>query len=634
MKSSPLTSSTDTSRITAPIQHRVAIRMFMASSASRDVVLVLSLLGAFGVLIIACAYTIARRDTTWAVPMFWFGLMVVFLPVALRLGRPSITRGERISLIVVLGIYLYLIKVLHSPGLFTFADELMHWRTADDILRREELFRYNALLPISAYYPGLEIVTGALCKLTGLPIFTSGVVVLGVARLVFVLGLYLFFESISRSPYLAGVASLLYLANPNYLFFGSQFAYESLSLPLMALVLFIIARGERLPERASWRMFLVAFVVAAAVVVTHHLTTYALIVILSLWVLALLTQRSWRRALALGVLTAAIILMGLLWSISVAPRTSSYLVPQFGAALAELGGLLRGEILGRRLFSSSIGQVSPLWERVVGLSSVGLILLMLPLGLWRVWRRHHNTAAALGLAALTLAYPLSLVLRFTRLGAEISNRSSEFLFIALAFVLAASIVRLRLRLLGSRQQAAPMVFAAWALVVFSGGVIIGWAPWARLPGPYLVVADSRSVEPEGVAAAIWMRDEVGPRQRIATDRINRLLMGAYGRQSPITSYGNQLPVALLFLSSSVGSEERDIVRQGDIRYAIVDRRLSTSLPTLGIYFERGERSSGEQRTKPLDVQTINKFNLLPGVGRVFDSGNLVVYDLQELSREP
>lgn len=632
MKLKVFTIPADASNIAASSRHRAAIAAPTTTNATWGTLPAIIMIGSFGLLLIACAYTIARRDVTWATPLFWLGMLVVFVPIAGRLSYPTIARGERVGLVVLLGMYLYLIKVLHSPSLFTFADELMHWRTADDILRRDELFRYNALLPISAYYPGLEIVTAALCKLTGLSIFASGVIVLGAARLVFVTGLYLFFEYVSRSPYLAGLASLLYMANPNYVFFGAQFAYESLSLPLMTLVLVIVAYGERVPPHDYWRVFLVALPAAAAVVVTHHLTTYALIVILLGWTLALLVCKSWSRACFIGALVSVILLLSVLWSTFVAPRTSSYLIPQFNAALVELKGLLRGEMVGRRLFSSSTGQVSPLWERLTGLASVGLIMLVLPLGLRSIWRRYRGAAAALALALLTLAYPLSLVLRFTRLGAEISNRSSEFLFVALAFVLAAGIVRLQAP--AFVRQATPALFVVWSLIVFSGGVIIGWAPWARLPGPYMVIADSRSIEPEGVAAATWMRDLVGPRQRLATDRINRLLMGSYGRQSPITSYGNQLQVSLLFLSPTLGDEERDIIHQGDITYAVVDQRLSASLPTLGIYFERGEPRSAEQRKHALDIKAIEKFDQLRGVGRVFDSGNLVVYDLQELSREP
>src|SRR5260370_7895193 len=72
-------------------------------------------------------------------------------------------------------------------------------------------------------------------------------IVLGVAGLVLVLALYLFYEYLSNSARVAGIATLLYAANPN--FFGNTgFAYESLATPLAAFVLFAIVRRSHVPR--------------------------------------------------------------------------------------------------------------------------------------------------------------------------------------------------------------------------------------------------------------------------------------------------------------------------------------------------------------------------------------------------
>src|SRR6266545_4304543 len=109
-----------------------------------------------------------------------------------RAGRVGVTATNRglgwlpaLSLVGALG--LYLVKVLHSPLIFTLHDEFIHWHTANDILKSGHLFRENPLLPASALFPGLEIVTAALTRLSGLTIFDAGVVVVGIARLMLVL---------------------------------------------------------------------------------------------------------------------------------------------------------------------------------------------------------------------------------------------------------------------------------------------------------------------------------------------------------------------------------------------------------------------------------------------------------------
>jgi predicted permease len=53
--------------------------------------------------------------------------------------------------------------------------------------------------------------------------------------------------------------------------------------------------------------------------------------------------------------------------------------------------------------------------------------------LWRKGRRH---AAMASMGVVALAYPATLAARFTSLGAEISARSAEFVFVGLAFVVA------------------------------------------------------------------------------------------------------------------------------------------------------------------------------------------------------
>ena len=83
---------------------------------------------------------IALAGTAWADLFFWLGLLLIILPVAYRLFSVAVSRQERIGLVVFLGLSLYLVKVMHSPFMFTFSDELLHFRNADNIL--QSLRRY------------------------------------------------------------------------------------------------------------------------------------------------------------------------------------------------------------------------------------------------------------------------------------------------------------------------------------------------------------------------------------------------------------------------------------------------------------------------------------------------------------
>jgi hypothetical protein len=671
---------------------------------------VLAITGAVGLMLIAVADNAARKDADWAMWLFWIGLLTLFVPVALRISMLAISRMECISLIVILGMGLYATKVLQSPVSFVLHDEFSHWRTANDIIQTGRLFTENSLIPISAIYPGLEIVTAAVSNLTGLSIFVSGILVLGMARLVLLLSLYLFFERAGGSIPIAGLASLLYMANPNYVFFGSQFAYESLALPLAALTLFIVIR--RTDTRKGRFGFNLAEVLAiAAVTVSHHITSYMVVALLVLWTGVHLVksrrteiEKQLRRLVQwyagettnerepdnegqgignkLGRLigwyageqqdpraegkaarqapgfslrrdnkppdphvddpnlkspgSAALlaVLMALFWLVSVGPMVLSYVGPHLLGGIDELLRLMTGEARTRELFVSA-GQLAPLWMRVNGVASVILILVALPFGLLYVWRRQRANTVVFTLSIAALAYPASLALRLTQRGAETSNRLSEFVFVALVLVLSLGVVRPLLSR-GAGLGAGLVrrgIFTVLATVLFVGGITVGWPYWGILPGPYLVGADPRSIEPQSLAAADWVKDTLGPNQRVAADRTNGLLLGSFGQQFVATALSTRVSTYRIFFAPEIGEAEREIISQAGIQYVLVDSRLSTGLPQVGFYFERGEPDTMNHKV-PMDPSLLDKFDRTPGVNRIFDSGNIVIYDVRALSSVP
>ena len=618
-----------------------------------------SLCVANALLLIALAFTGARLDLAGAGSLFWAGLAALFVPIAFRLSSPRTSQAEHIGLLLLCGVGLYLVKVLHSPLAFTFHDEFIHWRSTQDIVTTGTLFHENPLITVSPYFPGLQIVTSAVMELTGLGVFGAGVIVLGMARVVLVLSLYLFFHEVVQSRQIASIATLLYMANPNCLFVGAQYAYESLALAVAGLALFTVARRTRARQTGGLISANLAILLSlCGLVMTHHLTSYALVAFLTLWSVMPYAQRigrslsQWyagkatnrellqafkRSATSLGTGAGSggvervpgeaallALVLSLAWLAYVAILVVGYLSPVLSKAFAELVGLIAGEMPGRRLFRDFAGQRPPLWEQLMGYSSVLLILAALPWGLLRIWRQHRANALALCLAAGSLSYPVTLALRFTQAGAETSNRSSEFVFVPIAFVLAVGVAQVqqvrRAKVIRS------MAFTAWASVIFLGGAIIGWPPWARLPGPYLVAADTRSVEPLGIAAAEWAKTFLGPGNRVGADRINRLLMATYGEQRVVTNLSDDVNVAYAFFSPQFDRVGRSVLEQARLDYIVVDHRLSRGLPLAGTYFENGEPDSNEHRT-PIDPAGLRKFDDLPLVSRLFDSGDIVLYDV-------
>jgi hypothetical protein len=588
----------------------------------------ISVVAAVGVFLVALADSGSRDGARWSPSLFWLGVLLVITPVAARLLTAAAARRERLGLVVLLGSALYLLKVAYSPVALVIPDELIHLFNVNEVLRNQHLFTPNSLLPATAFYPGLASVTAALVSLTGLTPPQAGLVVIGAGRLVLMLALFLLIEQVSRSSRVAGIAAALYCANPNFLLFDADFAYESLALPLAAMVLFLAARrADARTAREGIGLTVVALLALFAVIVTHHLTAYVLV--LALWaavVLALVRGR--KSLLEVGGSPIDLALVGsvavVVWLGLVANSTVGYLSPVLGGAVDAAGGVIGGQGAVRLLFQATTGSAAPLGEQLLGFGSVVLIVLGLPFGLYQLRQeRRRASAFALLLALAALAWLPVQGLRFTQAGWETANRSSEFLFIGLGFVLAIALVA------RASSRLAIGLGAAYLTAVFLGGVATAWRPDVRLPRPFLLAASNGAlVEPAGVTVARWTRDVLGRGQSIATDPTNAELLLAYAEQRPATTAAHGIR-AMLY-SATVDDSTREILAYAQARYVLVDRRLNSWDHLIGVY-PRGGLGDAADPPRLFDPSVYGKFDTQPTVSRLLDAGDIVLYDVEALS---
>lgn len=587
----------------------------------------------FVLVMLALVYSLARQDEPAAEPLYWVGLIALFAPVAWRLLTLRAERAEALTLLLSLGVALQLARTEQYPLGFAYADEFAHWRTVTDILQTGHLFTPNSVLPASAYYPGLESVTAALSAMTGLSVFAAGMWLIGIARVLLLGALFFFYERVSDDSRVAGIATLVYITHPNFLYFDGQFSYESFALPMAALALCAAAFRVRSAGLSIAGLTVLGLGFIAAAVVTHHLTSYMLALFLVVWVVAqaVLHLRRHHSAVADTPWDLAVFAVAAagVWFVTFAGVLLPYLAPNFTGSVDQMVALLTGGE-ARQLFRTATGaQAGPL-EQAVAFGSVLLALTAIPAGAWVVWKRYPANAPLVTLVVVALAYPAALAFRLTRAGAEASNRSSEFVFVGIGALAALAVVHLGFR---ARQHSAPAVAlaGAGALLLFTGGVVIGWAPWARIPGPYLVTADPRSVEAESELAASWTAQVLGADNRVATDRTNRLQMGSVGQQHVVTGYGDGVPTYQPFFATTFGAPERTLLRSGQVRYLVVDTRLAVQGPKEGNYFERGEPKDPAGDPLRLVDTNLAKFDSASDLSRIFDSGSIAIYDLQRMT---
>ena len=447
---------------------------FLAEGAQYHILGRLAATTGLGLLIVSIADFRARLGLDLSELLFWIGLAILVMPVAIALWSPRPTRMQRIGAVILLSLGLYGVKICYSPGTFAFFDEFSHWRTAIDISSTGRSSRRIPLAPVSALYPGLESFTAMFASLAGLGIDQAALLVIGTARIVVVVGLFLFFERATVSARAAGLAALIYTANQSFLYFDAQFSYESFALALAATALVALAARTQYNRSASRRLTFVAIVAIAATVVTHHVTSFGLVAFLVLWVVV---WRLHRRpagteappiaAAAFGAAAAGA------WLLLVASKTIDYLAPLLGGGLQQILQIIAGEAGVRSLFTDQTGLQAPLAERAVTYLAVILTLAALLAGFMTILRLYRESPLALALGLVALVYPASLVFRLTAGGAETAARLSAWAFVGVAFVIAcwaASVGAVRV-------SATRRAFLAGAsVVVFVGGVIAGIPP--------------------------------------------------------------------------------------------------------------------------------------------------------------
>lgn len=576
-----------------------------------------------GLLVCSVANALARATLAPSQLIFWAGVLIIALPIFYRLTSREASSGERLALVCLLGLSLYLVKVVRDAPLFAFSDELVHAFNAGQIVQHNHLFEFNPILPVTPNYPGLEGATSALMTLTGMSPYGAGIVLVGAARLVLVAAMFFLFSRVSGSPRIAGLGVAIYAGNFNFLYWGAQFSYESLSLPIFLFVLMAFAeRGEE-PRRAGREWALPIVLGTAAIVVTHHLTSYALALFLAGLAFAYWYVRKdwswpnpWRYAVFAGVLATA-------WLLLVASSTFGYLAPVLSDAFEAIFNTASGESAARGIFQGKEASIpaTPLLAKAVAVLAVLLLAAGLPFGLKRVWGRWREQPFALIFMLSALGFFATLALRLAPEAWETGNRASEFLFVGLAFVLACcGLDQWRPRV---RPWLGRVAATAALGVVLVGGAIAGW-PWdLQLARPLRAEVDGGTISSAPLALAEWAGHNLPRDERLAAGTANARLLMVPGERTTLA--GKTPDIQDILEEPAFSTWELPLLRENDIRYVVVDRRELSSETLRGYFFTTKGELGSEQL---LPRAAVTKFTTLPGAAKIYSSGSITVYDLE------
>ncbi|HEV2859341.1 MAG TPA: hypothetical protein VGW80_13165 [Solirubrobacterales bacterium] len=594
------------------------------SAANRDALSLplIALLASLGLLVVSVANALSRATLTETSLIYWAGLLLIALPIFYRLSSKAPSYRERLGLVLLLGLALYGVKVVHDGIYFTFTDEFVHAYNAQSIVEHHHLYYFNSLIPTTAHYPGLEGATSALMTLTGMSSYGAGTILVGVARLVFMATLFFLFARLSGSARGAGLGVAVYTGSSNFLYWGAQFSYESLSLPLLVVVLMAFVERDAGPRerRMPWTVLIVLGILA--ITITHHLTSYALaFILIALAVLYRVMKIKRPNPWPLAVL-AAVTAVG--WLLIAARNTVGYLFPVLGDAVEAILNTASGEAPPRTLFhqASDVAEevgVTPLPARALALLAVLILLIAMVVGIRQVWRRHRGEPLVLLFCAGAVVFFGALTLRFAPAAWETGNRAGEFLFIGLAFVAiygAAELLRA-----GPNLQRRRLLFTAALGVVLFGGVISGW-PWdVQTMRPLQASADGGRIDSESLALAKFAGERLDGARFAAPEAEARTLVNPGGQ---IAFSGQGPDIEDIVNTEFFQKWQFEVLRQNNLRYVATDRRRVSGDSIRGIYFTVPGRYNDALRKKGV----VHKFSALP-VARVWDGGRVVLYDLKD-----
>jgi hypothetical protein len=551
---------------------------------------------------IVTAYAQAKHSTSSThIAIFWLSYFVAVI-VTLAAGCFRYTRpGGQLSLLIGFGAFTYLPKFLMSVSGPVYFDEYGHWRQVNDIVSSGHLAPGNAYLPIVKYYPGLETLTAFVHFVTRLSTWHSGQIVILIAHCASLVVVYQLARTVRLAPIPSFLAALIFSLNPSFLYFDSQYSYESLGLPLAFATLLCVLRARTATSQQKVLCW-TAFGVAAALmcITTHHISALVMTlccVLATIFVKApqpdLLTRRRAVNGARLVAITAAV--GTLLWFTTYATPTKAYVAPHVEQGVTQVFNLLGSSDSGqststagaavpttsRSLFSGP--SAPPIYERGAAFATPALALVAVIAGVVVLLRRRDRRLALRQNAVfLTLCglYFASLPLTLTSAGSETAHRSWAFTYVGLSLIAATAlsgVVSGIVPRLGKRGRAVGLALGSATLVIAAmGNVTVGVDLHYRFPGPATFGVDTRFETPELKALAGWAAAHLPAGGHVVTDRFTGEELTAY--TSLDVPRPDQNPVFALYREGLPSPVVDKALRAGNFRYFILDKRVENQLP--------------------------------------------------------
>jgi hypothetical protein len=384
----------------------------------------------------------------------------------------------------------------------------------------------------------------------------------------------------------------------------------------------------------------------AATIVTHHVSSYALIALEFAVLLASCVFnrniRSWRPVVLIFLVNFGLLAI---WDLVVARPTFSYLRFAFsellvhGKALTNVTSSVLPIAGSPILKIQTTSQIPPAFDHYTGILWALLLSAVLGFGLWRIWVQRRTVSRlviAMAIASPVLYVDFAIDV-FSPGGGELGSRLSAFALIpggvvcgyCLDLILQTAVLSDRRTFrINFRPALRPLLLVVTSVLVL-GSIAASYPPYySRIPGPYLVGGDQRSVNNYGLSVAEWAKANLPTKSRIASDRTNSELLDSIA-DLPSNGYFS----SLLILGTKISPAVANSIEEQKVQYVVADIRITKTVPVDGNPIFPADPFAGHYRI-PIPKSSLTKFNSLPGVSRIYNNGPISVYSLIGSTYEP
>lgn len=606
---------------------------------------------ALGIYIILFSYHTAAAEgiTALVTSSFWVGYFVLVLPQIFIILHPDSQFWSRVSALTAVGLLSAIPKILRAPESPLYSDEFGHLKTVSDILEQGYISPINPIVSPAPSFPAMHYLTAFISDITQFSIWTSANIVAGLVHVLTLLGIFALLR-VKVSPRAAAIASLIYAANPNWMFFQSRFAYESMGIMLVFWALFFVVRGIESPYGQRLVMLITAGPLFFVLSQTHHISFVAGI-ILALIYLTIYSFKNYKKDPTTLMLSVGSLLWIGLWSLPALLNHGGYLFEYISYTLnrptrsnipfiLESLGLSDSEIVSSEIEIATTYASLPMYEIVAGALLPLILAAVLFVYIFRGVKSAgspRNFALSLDtfqIFALIMASSYFAFLPLVFSGEyTFVRRSWSFLLLGFAIIGAIAYENYLLSV-PKKQRAKPPYWKQMNAIFLIGFILISYASLAngataaqRFPSPeFQLVHSTESTRTQELQElAEWAKGTIPDNSWVMADRYTRLALTYPGRLLTAPIDPDRFPFWKLYLNPETPDEAiAKSAKALGVQY-LVAHKLTFVIPTSYGYWFHPEEFNSYEGTDFYDYNIVEKFAKASWVETVWDSDTYVVY---------